>query len=648
MNSHTEFEIKNYGLSLLRNPGLSLNLLRVVRRYGGRLFKRALGINGRNGIFNIRQPSYLNPDLRSGYDVRARRHEKDNISIEKETRSSALKSGRILSLNRIILATQEYKIDKLIDWEAGFDDEEDYEALHRFYWLLIELSTQGKSKFLIEWALDQIHDWIDLYIANIDNSAKWNTYTTSERIANWILFMKLCGVEISSDQKVSNAVQIMAGHVRAHIEYYGEQETFNHIINDARALYLYGQGFNNQDYVSDTRKIFSHELPRLVTADGFLREGSSHYHFLFTRWLLEILYIAQSAGDRITAQIIEPFAIQSVEKCYFFLIFDDQEGRWSMPLVGDVSPDCSPEWLLKLPWSSIATLLVDPPPYGKQPVLDGWAKLFEMGGVERKTEKKQVLNQQKEEGVAWNRASGWCRINFGDLTFFFYIRPEYTFGCEGHYHNDSSAFCLYKKGKPLLIDIGRMSYQNNALGNYGTSGRAHNSVLIDGIEVHPFCRSAYLKELYDPGVFRAGLTKSVFDGVLRVTLTHEGFRRLWKEEVNHVRTFEVNWSERTCEIRDSFEGSKVHPVEIIFHFAPALGARLDAHKKKIYLGEGTDRCEMEYDISGNDKIDVYYGDDNGLFGWHFPKYGEKVPIYTIVYRANNTFPFERRFKLTWL
>src|SRR6185295_10076428 len=49
----------------------------------------------------------------------------------------------------------------------------------------------------------------------------------------------------------------------------------------------------------------------------------------------------------------------------------------------------------------------------------------------------------------------------------------------GHAHADALHFILYIKGKPLLIDTGISTYENNPTRKYERSTAAHNTVTID-------------------------------------------------------------------------------------------------------------------------------------------------------------------------
>ncbi len=53
---------------------------------------------------------------------------------------------------------------------------------------------------------------------------------------------------------------------------------------------------------------------------GFLREGSSHYQFIFTRWIVEISYFAKLYSDNKLIKFLDPFIISLLKQCYFFIV----------------------------------------------------------------------------------------------------------------------------------------------------------------------------------------------------------------------------------------------------------------------------------------------------------------------------------------
>src|SRR6185369_6765295 len=96
--------------------------------------------------------------------------------------------------------------------------------------------------------------------------------------------------------------------------------------------------------------------------------------FLFTRWILEMLWIADQKENRDVLAVLAPFAAPLIGACRFFVTSDGRGGA-CMPLLGDVSPDFPPEWLISLPWSPLATRW-SPTPAPSPAAASGWRELW--------------------------------------------------------------------------------------------------------------------------------------------------------------------------------------------------------------------------------------------------------------------------------
>ena len=59
-------------------------------------------------------------------------------------------------------------------------------------------------------------------------------------------------------------------------------------------------------------------LPKLIDR-GFLREGSSHYQFLFSRWMLELRIVGEENNDFQLLDILNGVLFKLIEGCKFLL-----------------------------------------------------------------------------------------------------------------------------------------------------------------------------------------------------------------------------------------------------------------------------------------------------------------------------------------
>ncbi len=234
----------------------------------------------------------------------------------------------------ISLAGSRLLIDNnTIIWNKKFEDAEDEESLHRLNWLLLLLNDKAYDKDeLSSWAIYQIEDWISNFLPELQkkrqNSLKWESYTVSERLSNSLIFFYLTKKKPTNIIIESLLAQI--GYLVKNVEYKGKY-TGNHILNNARAIYLSGVAFNNKKLTEFAKIIFFEELPRFVTEDGFMREGSSHYHFLFTRWFLEVYYFSLIGQDDELSSFLLPWVKGLLEQCGFFLVYDKEKNEWQPP-----------------------------------------------------------------------------------------------------------------------------------------------------------------------------------------------------------------------------------------------------------------------------------------------------------------------------
>jgi len=253
----------------------------------------------------------------------------------------------------IRLASRVLPIDGGIDWAQAFGDPEDTSALHRFGWLLRErLANPARVQHD---GLAWIDDWVAADRAGRIPAAGWDAYSTSERMVNWLVGLR--GTPLTANLRME--VDRQAEHLLAHLEDRGRL-TNNHILNNARALYMAGVFFGVERFARIGRAIVERFHGELFTSGDFLREGSSHYHFLLTRSYLELLWCAREARDEPFESWLLPRIERMAAVAEAFLVRNGS--GLTMPLIGDISPDFEPEWfyglvLVASRWTSWRTVL---------------------------------------------------------------------------------------------------------------------------------------------------------------------------------------------------------------------------------------------------------------------------------------------------
>jgi len=535
---------------------------------------------------------------------------------------------------RLKLATGHLEMSGDPPWDRHFEDPEQTASLHRWGWLLSALAERIPERRA--WGIGLMRHW-SARMGESGEGLPWDPYTTSERICNGLLFLILTKEQSDEEvpEDIARALLAMATGLTGHLEYVAGGESTNHVINNARALYLVGQVLRQPVLTELALAMLGNDLRRLVTPEGFLREGSSHYHFLVTRWLLEILWIARRGGDSRIREGVEPVAALMVERCWYFLVFNDRTSRWTMPTIGDISPDCPWQWLQDLPWSAEAGRLYSPEGPGPAE-LSGWAALFPTSYPSTNV----FRAKQSEPSVQSFSASGWYRLDRGALTVLWHVEPEGAPPFASHGHCDLGSCSLFWHGVEVLTDPGRMNYQAaDPVGLYGVSARAHTSVLIDGLE--PF---VYHRRFRFPAAYRAGQVEVSWrlEDVFRLTIRHTGFARVYGDRINYSRTFAAGPDQ--LEIVDTVEGRGRHLVETSFQWAPNV--TISAHDSGFRIAAPEFTASFQPAAAPAVRWRQLRGatsPDPG--GWTFPGYGEQQETTTLVGEAEVTLPFTARYAL---
>ena len=352
----------------------------------------------------------------------------------------------------------------------------------------------------------------------------------------------------------------MATRIAKNLEYYEEDMTGNHAFNNARGLLFAGIICKLPFAKELAFEIFKERLPKLVTVDGFLREGSSHYHFLFTRWVLEIEWILSNSNNKEIKNVIRPYAINLVKRCWFFLVKNKKTEQWSIPLVGDISPDFTPEWLLSIPWSKLALDVFTPDTLPSFEGKKGWGSLFGMDNGN---------GEAKRVGIETYPDSYWHRIDFNQLTFFSHAQNSTGKLSSDHRHLDLCGFVLYFDGQPIFIDCGRSDYTQSALSNYGYSAASHSTIYVN--ELSPEVDGpSWLQAAYRRVSVKTELLEQ--DGSVTFTIKHNGFDRISNLKVIHERKF--NFDSDFFEIEDKLMGDGSCDLRLCFHHSPSWQPRI--------------------------------------------------------------------------
>ena len=518
-------------------------------------------------------------------------------------------------------------------WNKTFDDDELFLSLHRWGWLLYKLSSNN-TKFDKKTGEALIRSWIH-EMHPIPYGLASESYSTGERISNACLFYR--HVNRSWDHMPKDIIQViheMAIYLSTKIEYYPNELSGNHVINNAKAIYFAGYCCNDNNLINLAHAIFEDHLLKLVDKYGFLREGSSHYQFLFTRWILEVRMLADEKNDFFALKIIDSVIKKMLNACDLLLINKNNSQTSFFPLIGDISPDCEPDWLYSLMCSNLAGLQG----HHANSQNYAWSNLFKDYKINHSIGfSPQVLEVNELKSFS---ESEWRRIDFESWTAIFHVESPNGMALASHGHNDFGSIVLFLDGEEVLIDTGRCNYTHSEIGNYGIHANAHNSILLNG-----FAPVLKRGDRLLPEEYRKTKTSVVFEKLkdrFKVSFTHDGFNRISNKNIIHTR--EYIFTNNTCEISDEISGQGDYFFECFFHFPDLIG--MSKIKSEIENNFLQLKVKMIEEKNNQLRKDFYLSSKNPIRGVRFLSYGDVSPVLTQRLYGKIKLPFSQTHKLS--
>ena len=524
------------------------------------------------------------------------------------------------------LTSGPYLFEGPSSWEHSFDDSEVTISLHRWGWLLLGL-TSGDGELTRDLGLCLMRSWIKHCGSNKEYSR--DAYSVSERIVNGTIFLLHTG-DKSIPLDLQDAFYNMGIEIAEHLEYYEGDRTGNHAFNNARGLFFSGVIGKCPEAIALAMEIILERFPRLITSDGFLREASSHYHFLFTRWVLEMYWLAGKFNLAYITSLLEPYANKLLKCCWFFLVRDDDTGEWTIPLVGDISPDFPPDWLLSIPWATLSLDLYKPGRLPKYMGKKGWGGIFKLneGGDDQHIVESQYLPD-----------SFWYKAVFGSSIIFLFAESFDGALRADHRHLDLGGFVFYSSGKQILIDCGRADYTNSSIGAYGKSAAAHNTLFINDLPPSSLAPSWFSRGYKGVKVCVEILATS--NGVT-VILRHNGFNRLFLNSIFHERWLILE--SNSFKVEDKVFGNGRCKLGLRFHWAPHL--RLSAISPNKFLVNPALNSIFKVD-DRLDKTLIFGRNEDMIAGVCSFQYGALLDCCTLALEANIKLPIVVSNNLSW-
>lgn len=471
-----------------------------------------------------------------------------NIKDEKKYEDSSVK------INKGIVDFNEY-LEKYQDV-----DEEFVLNFHRFNWLLWELSDNKNTDW--SFAEKKLKLWI---LKNFDKKDEviWETYGASERISNSILFY-LKSNRDEKDEWFEKFIYNSCVYILNNLEYYSENRVSNHTLNNARALYIASKFLKNKGIEKISKVMLNELLNVLIDDDGFLREESTHYQFLITRWILECEWIASYYNDTVNLDLFSIYKEKLLNACYFFVV--KKEDKIEIPLFGDISPDYEVSWLINQV-------------YNQSPYLYDKTNI---SYLENRELKNKPLN------------SYWLKYSKNDFLLFSKVKSFDIKSYPTHAHNDFSSVVLFLESEQFIVDKGRNTYDTLEF-NHTIS---HNNPTINrfNMMVEPNFPNFYKHYNCSFNMVNNGFT-----------IEHNAYHRIGIKKLTRTILFD----DKLVTITDLFgTDSNNDTIEYLFNF----------HKNVNLIEEKNDGVLLELN---NNKVFFFVEDFKIYNSKYFDSYGKE-------------------------
>ncbi|KAA5602530.1 heparinase II/III family protein [Blastochloris sulfoviridis] len=378
---------------------------------------------------------------------------------------------------------------------------------------------------------DVINRWIAENPPGAGNG--WEPYPVSLRIVNWIKWA-LAGESLEPHWRDSLAMQVrwLSEHIEWHL-------LGNHLLANAKALVFAGLFFNGAEadqWLARGLSILRRELPEQILPDGGHFELSPMYHAIILEDVLDLINIGRTFG-RGDAKV--------------FRNLPDIAARMRSWLAAMTHPDGGPAFFNDAAFG-VAASRAD---------LEAYAGRLGLGAVE-----------EPGEGVQHLAASGYVRVNRGDMAAILDLAAVGPGYIPGHAHADTLSFELSLGCERIVVNGGTSTYTPGALREAQRSTAAHSTVEVEGensSEVWASFRVARRARVQDVRIEAAG-------GTIRVSAAHDGYRHLLGRPA--------------CRRTWQFEGASLVVADEVacllskkavarFHLGPGVAAESDADRR---------------------------------------------------------------------
>jgi uncharacterized heparinase superfamily protein len=373
------------------------------------------------------------------------------------------------------------------------------------------------------------------------------------------------------------------------------------VIASAAALFMLGICFKPSSFsvswISQAKAVLESEIQRQTYADGMHTDMSLGCHRFSVEILLAVYLLAERTGTKFSVRFRERLQRMAA----VVLQYSRPDG--SSPVLGD-SDDGRLFWFNPeddyndhTSLLCLAAIAFERREFKRPGQTFSEAALWLCGAEgweqyqKQKPDTQPLFSKKLNESqlVAMRSDSMHCLVDCGEIG---------RRGKGGYGHNDILSFELWADGVSFLVDSGSLRYSGNkSLRNDYRSTKAHNTVMVDGVEQADFLDDFHIKADYStPKILQ--WTPSEDKDVL--IAEHYAYKTMLTDPVTHNRTLILEKDLHRLTLIDHLFGKGNHIAELFFHFNPNIHVEKTSYNR-IYLMDTESGLKMDVDYERKDE-----------------------------------------------
>jgi len=524
------------------------------------------------------------------------------LFLSGEASKACEKAAKALLSNTFNFLNTEIRFDSQIDWQVPQASKLWRYNLHYFDYArdlglcyqstLVRRAYASDCNAAYEKFKSLTQDWIKRN--KIGQSEGWEAYPASLRMVNWIFAFHIFAREIESDPEFhEQLLRCLFKHalfLERNLEYH---ICGNHLIKNSKALTFAGLFFEGRDadrwYKKGTSLLWK-ELQEQISFDGGHFERSPMYHLIVLQDYLEsFLLLRDNNCDS------PPYVVDKIKSMLDFLVKILQPDG-EIPLLNDsaVGIAANPQTLLAIGNALFGQFWTD----SKQASF-----ALDSSGY-------YVMRDKSDEK--------YLVVDCGKIC------PDYL---PPHAHADTLSYELSLGNKRIIVDSGVYEYTPGKWRDFYRSTRAHNTVVVDGLNQSDVWTSFRVARRANPLDVKWIVKENItfFEG------GHDGYLKQMGV-LHHRKIFFVDNS--FWLIFDELSGTGEHTVDEYIHFHPKIELSIG----DVIVSYKNERRLLDIIPFGQPEVKIIQGELEAIQGWYSEEFGLKEPNPVLQFRHEASLP----------